>query len=111
VVSICSCRLLKPIPRFSSSVSDLPKYITRVRRKTCSISSCLGTLPNSSWRAAAIFALRSLAFCSLEGAGFIVLVMVTIIVSKLIMFVKEWNIDCETVCETIPYAGLPRFLR
>src|SRR5918992_5310107 len=33
-------------------------------RKTCSISSFLGTLPSSSWRATAIFALRSFFFCS-----------------------------------------------
>src|SRR5919112_5630455 len=38
--------------------------MTRARSVTCSISSVLGTRPNSSWRATATFALRSLIFCS-----------------------------------------------
>src|SRR5687767_4017190 len=38
--------------------------MTRVKRNTRSISSFLGTLPNSSWRATAILALRSFFFCS-----------------------------------------------
>src|SRR2546423_7135241 len=39
-------------------------YITRANKNTWSISSVLGTLPNSSWRATAILALRSFFFCS-----------------------------------------------
>src|SRR5215213_11312865 len=38
--------------------------MTRAKSVTCSISSVLGTLPNSSCRARATFALRSLIFCS-----------------------------------------------
>src|SRR5918996_522156 len=41
--------------------------MTRVRINTRSISSCFGTLPNSSCSATAILALRSFFFCS--GVG------------------------------------------
>src|ERR671932_320706 len=100
-LSFCS-RLLKCKPRTAL-------YITRVRRKTCSISSDFGTRPSSSRRATAILALRSRFFCSaLVGVCRGAMVILTSIVSKLIEEVKYCDIDFVTGFITQAYAHLPR---
>src|SRR5919199_2133728 len=99
-LSFCSHRL-KCKPRTAL-------YITRVRRKTCSISLLVGTRPSSSRRATAILALRSRFFCSallvVRGA----IVILTIIVTKLIKFVKYCYLDFVTDFVTRGYAYFPR---
>ena len=84
-------------------------YMTRERRKTCSISLLVGTRPSSDWRATAILALRSLLFCSaLVGTLWEGIVIVTIIVSKLTEPVKYCDIDFVMGFVTSLYAQLPR---
>src|SRR5919202_3454605 len=93
-LSFCS-RLLKCSP-------STALYITLVRRKTCSISSVLGTLPSSSRRATAILALRSCFFYSalvVRGA----IVTLTLIVTKLIEDVKDCYLGFVTGFLTLGY--------
>jgi hypothetical protein len=83
-------RLLVESPVNQAAIGSV--YMTRVRWKTSLISSSVGTRPNSSCMAMAIFALRSRSLLSLTGAAFFNTI------------VKIWSADCSISFGTLAHA-------